>query len=421
MPYMGGDIIARIIQATQGNLIDLPGGNVMDWPGSDPVGRITDPEDDKPRGASLFDAPEAKKAEFFTDPAPIHTTAEGQAESAEVRDNPELAKLASQQTQTYTQQSWFSKMGGGPNGDLSGFIPESALAPIEGGNHFMRPDAAKAWKAMDRAARKDGIDISITDSYRTYDAQVALHNGPKGKAGLAATPGHSNHGWGLANDVNVNDPAVYKWLRNNGKRFGFNQPMSYEPWHWEYEGSGEFAVKQARRTPKQKGTKQTQAAPEEVTVNSLINPSIVFGSVIGEVQERSPTSKKDYDDHTSSGGIGFVPKRYRSIIKEAAEAHGVSPRLIAFVMQKESSFNPKAVSSAGAQGLMQIMPLHGLKNPFNVRENVMAGARILAGYINQMGSLRLGLAAYNGGPGNYQAGLGYADDILDDFLGRRAA
>ena len=71
----------------------------------------------------------------------------------------------------------------------------------------------------------------------------------------------------------------------------------------------------------------------------------------------------------------------------------------------ESSFNPMVVSSAGAQGLMQIMPQLatelGVTEPFDPRQNIMAGARYLRQLLDaNHGNLRLTLASYNAGPGN---------------------
>lgn len=156
------------------------------------------------------------------------------------------------------------------------------------------------------------------------------------------------------------------------------------------------------------------------SVSSLTAAPIVFGSIWSEVAQR-PTDKRGWDRVSKDPSLHFVPQKYRKLFSEAAEKYGLPARLLATVAQHESSFDPNAVSSAGAQGLMQIMPLHGLDNPFKPKENVMAGARILASYIERMGSLRLGLAAYNAGPSNHEAGLGYADSILDALYDRKEA
>jgi hypothetical protein len=117
----------------------------------------------------------------------------------------------------------------------NGRLDPSTLTNI-GGPHKLRNDAAQAYLAMAEAARRDGITWSITDSYRTYEAQVdvARRKGLYSQGGLAATPGTSRHGWGLAVDLGLNN-AGENWLRGNAARFGF-RTIPREPWHWQYEG-----------------------------------------------------------------------------------------------------------------------------------------------------------------------------------------
>ena len=135
-------------------------------------------------------------------------------------------------------RSW----GGYPNG----LIPPSALCPIGVGSHSLRCDAAAAYKAMSTAfASAFGTPVCITDSYRTYGSQVRLYGQ---KPALAAVPGTSNHGWGLAVDlcggIERFGTPEYQWLKANAGRFGFLHPDwaepgngREEPWHWEYAGT----------------------------------------------------------------------------------------------------------------------------------------------------------------------------------------
>ncbi len=90
----------------------------------------------------------------------------------------------------------------------------------------------------------------------------------------------------------------------------------------------------------------------------------------------------------------------------AAATYSVPENLLKAVAGAESAFQPSAVSSAGAEGLMQLMPavassLH--VNPFNPGQSIMAAAHLLSSYHGQFGSWPLALAAYNAGPGAVEA------------------
>ena len=104
----------------------------------------------------------------------------------------------------------------------NGKVPRDVLSLIGVGQHRLYSVAGVAFKAMRIAAAGEGVDISVTDSYRSYDQQVELaaRKGLWKDGGLAAVPGTSPHGWGMAVDVDVN-PAGLAWIRANGARFGF--------------------------------------------------------------------------------------------------------------------------------------------------------------------------------------------------------
>lgn len=94
---------------------------------------------------------------------------------------------------------------------------------------------------------------------------------------------------------------------------------------------------------------------------------------------------------------------YGDQILKSGEKHNVDPFLIAGMIKQESGFDHKAVSSAGAQGLMQIMPKTGvslgLKDAFNPVENIEAGTKLIAELKAQYkGDIQLVVHAYNGGP-----------------------
>jgi soluble lytic murein transglycosylase-like protein len=114
----------------------------------------------------------------------------------------------------------------------------------------------------------------------------------------------------------------------------------------------------------------------------------------------SPTLAADY-----SSAKAQSPTSFENIIKTASRRYGVEEGLIKAVIKMESNFNPTAVSRAGAQGLMQLMPSTaaglGVKNSFDPEQNIMAGTRFLRDLLDKYGNdLDSALAAYNWGPGN---------------------
>ena len=102
--------------------------------------------------------------------------------------------------------------------------------------------------------------------------------------------------------------------------------------------------------------------------------------------------------------IGSAPVngQYGPLINAAATQYGISPALVEAVMWQESRYNHRAISSAGAIGLMQLMPgtARGLGvNPYDPWQNVFGGAAYLRTQLDRFGNnVPLALAAYNAGP-----------------------
>ena len=132
------------------------------------------------------------------------------------------------------------------------------------------------------------------------------------------------------------------------------------------------------------------------------------------------------DDAPSPASLpGASP--YAALFESAGARHGIPPAVLAAVAQAESGYNPQAVSHAGAQGLMQLMPAtaRGLGvDAFDPAQAVDGAARLLSSHLEKFGSLPLALAAYNAGPGAvsryggippYQETQGYVARILDDL------
>ena len=119
----------------------------------------------------------------------------------------------------------------------NGKVPTDALGSVGTTGHRLWAPAASAFDTLLTAAKADGVEIGITDSYRTYDSQVDLaeRKGLYSQGGLAASPGTSDHGWGLSLDLKL-DPAALSWMRANGATYGFAEDVPREPWHWTFQG-----------------------------------------------------------------------------------------------------------------------------------------------------------------------------------------
>lgn len=150
----------------------------------------------------------------------------------------------------------------------NGLIPLTQLRRPSGGG-LLYKTAAASWNTMVAAAKKDGVTIKrVSNGYRSYKSQEKLFlerydvkstgrqpevtriwKGSrwflrKGKS-PSATPGKSNHGWGLAQDVNHSSRGVFEWLVKNGPKYGWylqgpkylptGKPNpEWEAWHWQY-------------------------------------------------------------------------------------------------------------------------------------------------------------------------------------------
>lgn len=105
------------------------------------------------------------------------------------------------------------------------------------------------------------------------------------------------------------------------------------------------------------------------------------------------------------------------LVRSIAIELGIQPEIALALAQQESSFNPEAVSPAGAQGLFQLMPSvqeqFGVLDPFDTEQNIRAGLEFLGQNIRRFGSLELGLAAFNWGPTNVARALRDDKDPLE--------
>lgn len=128
-----------------------------------------------------------------------------------------------------------------PSGE-NGLLKTSDLCTLWDGHTQLRADAAVSLAEFNQAfVARFGADLCLSSGYRSLAQQRAVK---AQKGGLAAAPGKSNHGWGLAIDLCQNQTSGTKWawITENGPAFGWENPAwakrggsgPYEPWHWEY-------------------------------------------------------------------------------------------------------------------------------------------------------------------------------------------
>lgn len=185
--------------------------------------------------ASSSDAPTSEEIASLTTELSTLLDAAGSGVTVEVVPGPpSAAEIAAQ------LDRWATSTAGYGNGQ----IPASALCELSfAPGEQLRCDAAHQIEALNEKFREAfGVNLSVTDSYRSYASQVAV----KASRGyFAAPPGMSNHGWALALDLGGGiqgyGTAQYEWMRANAPAYGWDNPewaraggSKNEPWHWEY-------------------------------------------------------------------------------------------------------------------------------------------------------------------------------------------
>lgn len=143
-------------------------------------------------------------------------------------------------------------------------IASSQLVTVAPGLQ-LEGDAARALLSMQDAAHADGIDLVVLSAYRSialqkhlfFDVKSARNQTARQRAQVSAPPGYSEHSTGFAVDlgdgaaaatnlsVSFDATPAFAWLQQNAARFHFTlsfprgnaQGVSYEPWHWRFEGS----------------------------------------------------------------------------------------------------------------------------------------------------------------------------------------
>ena len=139
---------------------------------------------------------------------------------------------------------------------------------------------------------------------------------------------------------------------------------------------------------------------DKTLVDKIVPDEVPHPDPIVSVSEQVKTQMRSVD---RGAGIRLTP--YTDLIVNTAQAYGVDPILVEALVQVESNYEPRARSSKGAMGLMQLMPSvvkeYRVRNAYDPKANVEAGVQKLKSLLEKYGAegVNLALAAYNAGEG----------------------
>ncbi|MGL4874615.1 MAG: lytic transglycosylase domain-containing protein [Clostridium sp.] len=134
--------------------------------------------------------------------------------------------------------------------------------------------------------------------------------------------------------------------------------------------------------------------------NNKYNNQYVNSSIKDEI-------KVDKTDKTEGSYSNDTKGQIYKAVDKYSKVYGVDRKLVLAVIKAESNFNPKCVSSAGAMGVMQLMPVNvkeeGITDPFDIDQNVRGGVSELSKHLKRYkGNVEMALMAYNAGAGTVQ-------------------
>lgn len=170
----------------------------------------------------------------------------------------------------------------------------------------------------------------------------------------------------------------------------------------------------------------------DITFRQLLQERMTQATMLN--QAFAPQTNQIYQPTVAAYRTGVsttVPvTQFNEMISEVSQKYGIDEQLIHSIIKHESNYNSHARSSAGAEGLMQLMPQTakglGVIDSYNPRQNIEGGTKYLSQMLKRYnGDLKLALAAYNAGPGNVDKYNGippftetqnYVNKVMNSYL-----
>ncbi len=203
---------------------------------------------------------------------------------------------------------------------------------------YLTPAAAADFNKMVLAAKEDGVEISSSQGYRPLGSEeegcsksftqwCAWKKYKSGTGALAAKPGTSNHGLGLAVDINrcKRGGKVHNWLIKNAEKFNFF-PFSKESWHWTY-GFKEGQKPQSMEVEKEP-EKIDSFIPEPIPDKETSEPSKPESTQVTQSPDEKLDDKSQTNaDDNKSFGEKFVEKLYGSVFSENVKSEQLNEEI----------------------------------------------------------------------------------------------